>query len=199
VIPAAADLPVLRRVLEETRVDQTVPTPGWSGYAAAVAEAFFEWLRGVFPRLPRLDWIATRLGWFAVAIVGLLVLLIVVALLRMAAGGLRRPRAQPGSPPPAPARPAPERDRGAWRAEVDRRLAAADVAGALEALWWWFARSISAARVDPAWTSQELLAHCGRRDLAPFATTLDRLLYGSERPGPQDVRGFLGRLEAALP
>lgn len=82
---------------------------------------------------------------------------------------------------------------------METRLAADDVTAALEALWWWFARSLCAAAVDPAWTSQELLARCGRPDLAATARVLDRLLYGSERPSVPQVRHFAGRLEGLLP
>jgi hypothetical protein len=81
---------------------------------------------------------------------------------------------------------------------LDARLAAGDVAAALEALWWWFARSASTADVDPSWTSRELLAHCGRHDLTPLALGLDRLLYGPARPGSVELRTFIARAEAGL-
>jgi hypothetical protein len=97
------------------------------------------------------------------------------------------------------AQPLAEHDREGWRREIDRRLAAGDLEGTLEALWWWFARSVSRDRVDPSWTSHELLARCARPDLTPLARVLDRLLYGQQRPRPDDVRRFVGRIEAALP
>jgi hypothetical protein len=94
--------------------------------------------------------------------------------------------------------PPPERGRADWRQELDRRLASGDVAGALEALWWWFAREVASEHVDASWTSHELLARCGRRELAPLATALDRLLYGAERPDVSDLLRFRGRIEEAL-
>ena len=66
-------------------------------------------------------------------------------------------------------------------------------------MWWWFARALTTARVDPAWTSRELLAHSGRRELGGLALALDRLLYGAARPQAADIRAFLSRAEEALP
>ncbi len=90
------------------------------------------------------------------------------------------------------------RDREGWRAEIERRLRAGQVEPALEAVWWWLARSLLAQTVDPAWTSRELLVAAGRHELSPLAATLDRMTYGSTRPSVPDVYGLLRRLEAAL-
>jgi hypothetical protein len=196
--PAPMDL--VERILRDSGVDRTVPPPGWGGYLKALAEAFAEWLRS-FPGLRGLLPIPTELGPLATVLLALVLLLILLALARLAVLSPWARRAAP-APPASLARVAPtvaERDRMAWRREIDRRLAAREVAGTLEAIWWWFARSVSTAHVDPSWTSHELLASCGRGDLAPFARALDRLLYGAERPDSEDLRRFLRGLEEAFP
>ncbi len=196
-----ADLEVLQRVVRESGVDQNVPRPAWPGYARALAEAFSAWVERWFPRARGLHEIGGAIGaWMTVA-AAVLVLAVLAFVVRAVLQTRRRRRAAgAASPPyrvPAAAGP-PERDRGAWRREIEGRLGAGDLSGALEALWWWFARAVSDARVDPAWTSRELLAHANRPDLAPLAVALDRLLYGAERPGAEAIRRFLRRGEEAL-
>jgi hypothetical protein len=200
-VSTPADLALIHRLLEETGAAQTHPPPGWSGYVEALAQAFAEWLSHRVPGLQGLSTLPAKLGPLAVVVGAVLVASLLYAVRRAA---LRRrldrhAAASPAAPSPSTASPAIEHDRRAWRQEIDRRLAAGNVEGALEALWWWFARSVSADRVDSSWTSHELLARCARADLAPLARALDRLLYGSERPRPEDLRRFLGRLEAGLP
>jgi hypothetical protein len=193
-----ADLELVRRILDETGVEQTPPAPGWSAYFETLAQAFAEWLVRHFPRLQGLASLPRRLGP-AAAVVGMA--LVVTVLFTIARTVIRRRRtaalARPAAPPPSAPRVS-ERGRREWRHELERRLAAGDVEGALEAVWWWFARSVSAGRVDPSWTSRELLASSGRAELSPEAGILDRLLYGSDRPDADELRRFLVRLEAAL-
>jgi hypothetical protein len=199
-MPGRADPVLVRRVLEETGVDQTVATLGWSGYAEALAEAAFAWLRARIPAAEALSSLARGLAPFVALVAGLAALVLLYLLVRSV---LRRRRGH--APASAAAKPRPaivpevQRGRAGWRMEMDRRLAAGDVTGALEALWWWFAHSLCPAAVDRSWTSQDLLAHCGRPDLAPPARALDRLIYGSDRPDADEVRRFLGRLETLLP
>src|SRR5262249_37422956 len=186
----------VERVMAESGVDRTPAPEGWTGYVRGLAESFAEWLVGAFPRLSGLRALAAHAGTLSLVVLGLLLLVILYAWLSRTARARRPPPAgRPGAPRPPPAE---ERARAAWREEIERRLGTGDVPGALEALWWWFARSVSAAEVDPSWTSLELLARCGRADLAPLARGLDRLLYGSARPAADDVRLFLGGLQRAL-
>jgi len=199
-VSAPADLALVRRLLEETGVEQTHPPPGWSGYFEALADAFTEWLGDRLPSLQGLSALPAKLGLLAAVVGAVLVASILYSVGRAVLRRRRDPRAEtPPAPSPSTASRGVEPDRQGWRQEIDRRLAAGDVEGSLEALWWWFARSVSAGRVDASWTSHELLARCARADLAPLARALDRLLYGSERPRADDLRRFLGRLEAALP
>jgi hypothetical protein len=195
-----ADPVLVRRVLEETRVDQTVATPSWSGYAEALAEAAFAWLRA---RIPAVDALASLARGVAPAVALVAAILAAGLLYALARSVLRRRRGL-APVPAAAAHPSPtvrevERGRSGWRMEMDRRLAEGDVTGALEALWWWFAHSLCTAGVDRSWTSQEVLARCGRLDLASPARALDRFIYGSGRPSAEEVRRFFVRLEALLP
>jgi len=199
-VNATADAEVLQRVLRESGVDQTAVAPSWGAYAGALLEALFEWIRARTPHLGFLEGLSNLVGPGLVLAV---ILLVVVVLLLVARAMLDARRRRQGVPVAvrtiaAPA-PVPDRDREGWRREIDRRLAAGDFAGALEALWWWFARALTAARVDPAWTSRELLTHARRPELGGLALSLDRLLYGPVRPRAEDVARFLRRAEEALP
>ena len=98
---------------------------------------------------------------------------------------------------------APTQGAAVWRAEVESRLGAGDVPGALEALWWWLARSLAADRVDPTWTSRELLRHAPiersqRRLLLPAVRQLDVFTYGPNPAEIGHVRGFVGDLDTVL-
>ena len=198
---ATADLDVLQRVLRESGVDQTTPAPSWSGYLVTLLEAFVAWLGRHLPHLRGLRELPNVLGPpFALAAIGLvaLVLLAVIRAALRARRAVPRPGRTSARTIPAPV-PLPDRDRDGWRRELDRLLEAGDFAGALEALWWWFARALTTARVDPAWTSRELLAHTQRRELSGLALALDRLLYGAERPQAEDIHAFLRRATEVLP
>jgi hypothetical protein len=194
-VSARAHLDVVERVMAESGVDRTPVAEGWMGYVRGLAEAFAQWMVRAFPRLRGVRALADHAGTVCLVLLGLLLLAIAYAWL----SGISRRRPSPVARPEAAPPPPPEaRDRAAWRTEIDVRLGRGDVPGALEAVWWWFARSVSAAEVDPSWTSHELLLRSGRADLAPVARGLDRLLYGSARPAAEDVRVFLGGLERAL-
>lgn len=195
-----ADPALVRRVLEETGVEQTLDTPGWSGYAEAVAEAAFAWLHARFPAAETLTSWARGLAPVVAVVAGIAALGLLYLLVRSVLRRRRGPAAVPTTARPGPAIvPEVQRDRSGWKLEMDRRLAAGDVTGALEALWWWFAHSLCPAAVDRSWTSQEILARCGRLDMAAPVRALDRLIYGPHRPTADEVRRFLGRLEALLP
>jgi hypothetical protein len=195
-----ADLEVLRRVMREGAVDQTPASPGLTDYVVAVLEAFARWLHR---HAPGLHWVwpaARGLGRALTVAAIVLVLAVLVLVVRTVLAGRRSRAPRVAAAPRRVATPSapPERSRLEWREEIERRLRAGDVGGALEALWWWFARGVSAARVDPAWTSRELLANARRPELAPLALGLDRLLYAAERPRADAVRAFLRHSEETL-
>jgi hypothetical protein len=89
-------------------------------------------------------------------------------------------------------------DAAGWRDELERRLAAGRTAEALEAAWWWLARSVAGSRVLPDWTSRDLLAAARRPGLAGLVRRLDALTYGPRPPGPDDLRSLVAGLEKAL-
>lgn len=98
---------------------------------------------------------------------------------------------------PAPA-PAAALDAAGWRKELERRLAEGRIPEALEALWWWLARSLAGAAAEPDWTSRDLVARSRREDLRDLIRRLDLLTYGPLPPAVEDLRGLLGRLEERL-
>jgi hypothetical protein len=199
-VTTPADLDVLERVLRESGVDQTVAGPSWSAYVYALLEAFVAWLDRRRPGMHGLRDLTNTLGpAFGVAAIAL-VLIVILVVVRASLRARRRVAApvRTSVRAIAAATPTPERDRDAWRREIDRHLDAGDFGAALEALWWWFARALTRARVDPTWTSRELLAHVGRRELGGLALALDRLLYGAVRPRAADIHAFLSRAEEAL-
>jgi hypothetical protein len=134
-----------------------------------------------------------------VLLVGLGAAALLVAAARLAH---RRPRRQAwagqGSPRPGGAPLTAGRDAAAWRDELEGRLLAGDVAGALEAAWWWLARSLLGDAVDAAWTGREVLDRAGRPDLLPLVRRLDLLAYGPRRPRVEEVRGYARTLAEVL-
>jgi hypothetical protein len=124
---------------------------------------------------------------FAVVLVALLLFLLVQLLRRV----LRRRRvsAGDGRVTSGPAR-RPAAKACDWAEELRQRLARGDVAGALEALWWWLATAVGMPSADAAWTSGELLRHAGRGDLRRPVRRLDHLIYGPEPPRPDDVEAL---------
>jgi Domain of unknown function (DUF4129) len=109
----------------------------------------------------------------------------------------RSPAPERGALAAVPA-PAAALDAAGWRAELDRRLAAGRIPQALEALWWWLARSLAGAAVEPDWTTRDLVARSRRDDLREFVRRLDAFLYGPLPPSAEDLRGLLRGLEERL-
>jgi hypothetical protein len=200
--PRRADRELMAQILDQTGVERSLPEPAWTNYVAQVVQHALAWLLAPLARLAsdRALW-SQVLAW--VILTGLLSVLALL-LARWLLRSLRR-RQAPAAPAITVLSVALEaeqratRDRAAWRAEIDRRLAAGQIEAALEAVWWWLARSLIEQTVDPSWTSRELLAAARHRELSPLAATLDRMLYGPARPSVPEVRGFVVRLETALP
>ena len=182
----------LRRLLLEDQTAIEAPRPGPFTYmydaGRHVTELFFSWLSGHFTNIG---------GWVAqVVTYGTRILLVVlsIALVVLTVRHLRR---QQGSAMPkivgSPEQPRPERlGVEHWRRELLARLEAQDGAGALKALWWWWACVLEARDVDPSWTTRELLQATGRRDLRPVGRHFDFLAYGTDRVSVAEVRGLWG-------
>ena len=189
-----ADRAVLQRVLTSSGVERT-PVPPESSYLGELARAALNALLEAMERaaskvhLPRQALIAA-----AFVVAALALFLVVRALLPR----LHRPGRRQAAPLPASAPPC-ELDAAGWRAELERRLAAGHSAAALEAVWWWLARSLAGSRALPDWTSRDLVSRAERQDLAVLIRRLDAFIYGPQRPAPEEVRGLFDRLEEALP
>lgn len=196
--PVPADQEVLRGVLAEQAVVQTLPAPSFSEYLLHVVRTALETLLAPLFRNFPAESVARGLLF---AVLGAALLLLVAMAVRFAR---RRGRAAPAAlgdgrtgAVEGPAE-APARDAAAWRARVDELLGGGDAAAAVEALWWWLAASVARGPVDPAWTTRELLARVGRPDLGTLAVGLDRLAYAPARPQVSDVRALADRVAAAL-
>ncbi len=196
---APPDLQLVERLYRETRAERELADPDWSSYVSTLIKALTEVLESVLVKAnlrvslwPRVA--AWVLAAVSAALVAVVVYRLVVTMLK------RRRTTESGSAGSDAGAPAVRRHLSspAWRAEVEARLGRGEAAAALEAAWWWLATSLLAGEVDPAWTTRELLGVAGRRDLAPPARVLDRLLYGPERPRTQDVRSLVSDLEQAL-
>lgn len=176
---------------------QRTPVPPEGSYLQELTLALQDWMLGLLQRTPLPDVPALLLLGFVVAVFVLVLLLVVRVILRARArrAGVR----EVGDVVALEGAAAATRlDAAAWRAELERRLAAGRAAEALEAAWWWLARSVAGDRVEPDWTSRDLLAQTRRRDLTDVVRRLDVLTYGPERPGLDEVRTLVGRLEAVL-
>ncbi len=140
----------------------------------------------------------------AAEVVALAVVLIAAALIVLSIA--RRMRAMRSRDPSVPdlgwadaPDAAPSLDRSAWRRRLEERLSSGDVAGALEALWWWLAVSLSPdSRIDASKTTRELLETAHRLELARLGSSLDVLMYGRRIPSPGDVTACLARFEEHL-
>jgi hypothetical protein len=201
--PRPGDLDALHAVLARSGVETAMPAPSWTAYLQALAESFARWLSELVGSVARSlgarAEILVPIAWVLIAAASLL---LIVGLVRLLAGlwkGTNRPGAGSGTSVRRIAAPAPERDRRAWRREVEARLAAGRVKEALEAVWWWLARSLSPDRARASWTSGDLLREAERLDLVPLMGALDALAYAGRPPDVVDVRRLLDSLEAAVP
>jgi hypothetical protein len=192
---AAADRAVVQRVLAESRVDR-VPVPPEASYLgelyrAAQGAVFAAIARGSrLLRLPR--WV---LQTAAIVLAAGAVLLFLLRLIRprLRRGGTRETGAvAAGDPRPA------AWDADAWRAELERCLAAGQLPEALKALWWWLARSVAGSQAEPDWTSRDLVAHSRRQDLRDLVRSLDLFTYGPRQPEIAELRGLKDRFEEVL-
>jgi hypothetical protein len=197
-----ADRALLDRVLASTGVERT-PVPPESSYFGELGRAFREAVLGAIARgaemlhLPRQGMIAA--AFLAAAVALLLIVRTLWPRLRRLRD--RRPPAAEGELA-VMAVPAALLDAAGWRVELERRLAAGRTAEALEAAWWWLARSLAGSQAEPDWTSRDLLARAVTRtqqsDLTRLIRRLDAFIYGPLRPLPEDVRGLVAGLEEAL-
>jgi hypothetical protein len=89
-------------------------------------------------------------------------------------------------------------DAAAWRREMERCLAEERIGDALQAAWWWLARSIAGPAAEPDWTSRDLQRKTERRELRDLLRRLDALTFAADRPGLADLQHLAERLRSAL-
>jgi len=182
----------MERVLARSQVERA-PVPPETSYFGELLRAAQQ---AIFEALDRGGRMLSRsaMTWIAGTLAVLAVLLILRALLPRLR---RRERRKEGAAVVSGIAPAAW-DAAAWRAELERRLAGERIAEALEALWWWLARSVAGERAEPDWTSRDLVARAKREDLRELVRRLDVLTYGPRRPAAEDLRRLMGRLEEAV-
>ena len=202
VAPAAAHRELLARVLAETRVVTAREESGWAAWLTEQIGRAWASLMELLVRAAGAvavgDWPLRGIALAIVLVVAAALAVQLVAALRRRRW--RRPRAGDAE---VAAVAAAEGEglgwsAGAWRAEIDRRLAAGRVREALEAVWWWLARVLAGSRAEASWTGRELLAHSRRPDLAPLVGHLDALAYGPARPVADAVRALTRGLESRI-
>ncbi len=182
-------------MLASSGVERT-PVPPESSYFGELGRAFRDAVFEAIQRgaemlhLPR--WVMIAAAFLAAGLALFLILRTLWPRLRR-----RRPAAVGDLAAVAPTARTPL-DAAGWRAELERRLAAGKTAEALEAAWWWLARSLAGHLVEPDWTSRDLVTRSQRSDLTRLIRRLDAFIYGPLRPLPEDVRGLVTRLEEAL-
>ena len=191
-----ADPAVIERVLASSGVERTPVPPETTYLGELMGTAAGYVIQALTAGAQKLR-IPAGLLWGIAA--GLAVLLVLL-LARLAFSRLRRRRSGPeeGEALTACLPPAAPRDAAAWRAELERRLAGGQVPEALEALWWWLARTLAGGEAEPDWTSRDLVTRSGREDLRDLARRLDAFTYGPRPPEVPELRGLLGRFEEAL-
>jgi hypothetical protein len=200
---APADRRLVDTVIEETRVVTTPPTPDWRAYPVALANALLRWLRertpSLSPLLTRFEGVARWLAWMVIVVAVTLILFLVARALAPYMRWRTAEREDDGSLISRSGEsPGVAQTREGWMSVFERHLQRNDVSKALEAAWWLLAHSLLPDRVDPTWTSGDVLRRAERLDLAPLAAILDRMLYASRQPAIPDVRAFYDRLRAEV-
>ncbi len=185
-----ADHELLRQVMVESRVATDRSRPGLTLWAQDAGLAFSRWMAGVVERaLPGFNrWLVPFIEPAMRLLLMLLVAVLLIFLTRYAFERWRRRTPATREPVQhlgAAADAAAARD---WEGELRRQLERGDVAASTRALWWWLAGCLVGDRAEPSWTSRELAAKAGRRDLSAGVRRLDRMMYGAARPQAGDVR-----------
>lgn len=196
-----ADHELVRELARDGEVDASLPRRGAFDYLAHLGRRLAAWLMDVlwpFGRYARS--VGAAVGG-TVVVAALLTASLVSFLAARALLRRRRSRRAPAGPGPellSPEPSLPSWDDARWREELRERLDRSDVAGALEALWWWLARSLAGASVHESWTSGDLLGISNRPGLRDPVRRLERMMYGSRPPSRDDVLDLLHSLERQL-
>jgi hypothetical protein len=194
---APADRALLQRTLASSGVERT-PVPPEGSYLGELLRAVVDALYKAVARGARMVHLPRQVLIAAAFLVAVLALLLALRALLPRLRGARRLLSMETPVVGERREPAPDLDAALWRAELERLLGEGRSAEALEATWWWLARSLAGSRALADWTSRDLVSRTGRRDLAALVRRLDALIYGPHRPAPEEVRGLVDRFEEAL-
>ena len=204
VAPVRGDLDRVDEILDEEGVRRST-APSWVNYPAHLIVSWIRsWADAVFGSTESLDLFVAALIFFARLVIWVAIAGIVLWLLRflfLAFRG-RRPAAVSDEDDPDPALSAAAIAGTDWRREIDARLARDDVGGALEAAWWWLAGRVAGERLDPSWTSRQLMARVEnrsrRRSLSRLVARLDAMIYGPVAATPESLVQLVRKLEGVL-
>ena len=198
----AADRELVERLARENAVDTAVPRRGVLAYLERLLHHLAFWLMERLTPLGRYaKGVGTAIGGAALVAAVLTALLLLFVLVRYV---VRRRRLTPD--PTSSAIPCPEPqppswgswDTARWRQELQHRIEESDVAGSLEAVWWWLARSLLGSRVQDSWTSGDLLSSSNRAGLKEPVRRLERMMYGTRTPSLEEVLDLVQSLEQKL-
>lgn len=193
-----ADSRLLARIVAESRVERVPARPRGIEYAQAWNEAIERFLQRFFEKYNVFGSISRGIEIGAYVLIGTAIVLALFLIGRRVLRPAAASRATPDRITLAAAAPnASARDAEAWRDAFDRFVAQGSLEEALEALWWWFALSLS-GEVDASWTNRQLLAAADRMDLAPEARDLDRTMYGPHAPELRELPAIFERLKEAI-
>jgi len=194
-----ADSRLIERLARENAVDTAVPRRGVWAYLGHLRHRLTIWFMDLLQPLGRYaKGVGNAIGGTVVIAAVLTAVLLLFVGLRYVFRRRRTPLAPASSDIPGPEHQAPPWDTARWRQELQHRIEESDVAGSLEAVWWWLARSLLGPRVQDSWTSGDLLSNANRAGLKEPVRRLERMMYGTRTPSLEEILDLVQSLEGQL-
>jgi hypothetical protein len=195
-----ADSDLVERLARENAVDTAVPRRGVFAYLGHLGHRLAIWFMDLLlqPLGRYAKGVGNAIGATALVAAVLTAVLLLVVGLRYLVRRRRTPLASASSAIPGPAPQLSAWDTARWRQELQHRIEVADVAGSIEAVWWWLARSLLGSRVQDSWTSGELLSSANRAGLKEPVRRLERMMYGTRTPSLEEILDLVRSLERQL-
>lgn len=194
-----ADSELIERLARENAVDTAVPRRGVLAYLGHLRHRLAIWFMDLLQPLGRYaKGVGNAIGGTVLVAAVLTAVLLLFVGLHYVVRRRRTPLAPASSPILGPEPHAPSWDTARWRQELRHRIEESDVAGSLEAVWWWLARSLLGSRVQDSWTSGDLLSSANRAGLKEPVRRLERMMYGARTPSLEEVLDLVQFLERQL-